>query len=290
MCRNDAVLICFGLMALAGGRLSADPIFSASAAPFSSFGSPCLITFAGGTSSVPIAADISCSDSGSTASGQAHANPGSIGAEAASSNFSNTSLPARGTSDASYADNVIFTSSDPTKTSTVVSMNFVASGKLAEKNDDASVTFTANLNGNTEIAFTVDEGLGVVTCHGIIGNAPACGSVYNLASLTGVNVIVPLDTPVSFSMEISAFALSSDGFVPFDTSASAKFGDTFEFPLSGPVFNLEDGVTANSADSFIVDNRFLPPTAGTPEPGAWPLALAPIVALLWRRRRAAPRS
>jgi len=49
--------------------------------------------------------------------------------------------------------------------------------------------------------------------------------------------------------------------------------DTFGFPTDGPVFDLPDGFTANSASGLIVDNRWVIPTSGpvssVPEPASF---------------------
>ena len=103
---------------------------------------------------------------------------------------------------------------------------------------------------------------------------------------------VPLDVPVSFgfSVSVSVDTLTQDvnGGI---ASAIAEFGHTVSLPIGMPVFDLPEGYTANAPDSFIVNNRFLPPSVDpdptpAPEPGS--LALVGLglgLAGLLRRRR-----
>jgi len=60
-----------------------------------------------------------------------------------------------------------------------------------------------------------------------------------------------------------------------------------EFPLSGPVFDLPAGVTANAPDSFIFDNRFIPPGAvsAVDEPPVALLLVSGLGVLATLRRR-----
>lgn len=65
------------------------------------------------------------------------------------------------------------------------------------------------------------------------------------------------------------------------------FIDTLTFP-SGPVFNLPDGFTVNSADAQIVNNTFVGGSTPVPEPSAFMLLLSgfPIFVLTIRGRNA----
>ena len=81
-------------------------------------------------------------------------------------------------------------------------------------------------------------------------------------------------------------------------SASADFLDPFSFPTDGPVFNFFDvngnplaGVTVDSSDGCIVNNRFLCGGGGAPttvpEPSTWMMLLlsfAGLGSVGWRRR------
>jgi hypothetical protein len=72
------------------------------------------------------------------------------------------------------------------------------------------------------------------------------------------------------------------GITQGQASASADFLDPFSFPTNGPVFNFFDangdpltGVTADSSDGCIVNNRFLCGAGpmSVPEPSSWMLML-----------------
>ncbi len=273
------------VLVLGAAGLQANPVFTANTAPFASSGPPCLVILAGGTSSSPIGAHIECADSNSGASGRASSATGIVGAAGSSFNNSGTSNPARSTADASYADTVVFHSSNPSDTSVVTSINLSASGALAEAHGGASVSFTSILNRTFEMAYTIELSDSGLDCHGTIAGGAPCSSTLTSAGLTGVPILVPLDTPVDFSLAISVFALSSEGFAGFEESARSEFGDTFQLPVGGPVFNLPAGFTANSASSLIVNNQFLPTTSAVPEPSMWPIGVLGVIALAWRGSR-----
>lgn len=68
-------------------------------------------------------------------------------------------------------------------------------------------------------------------------------------------------------------------------SATSDFGNTLNFATGGPVFNLPEGITVNSTDGLIVDNRW----AVIPEPASWMMlgtgAAAWMAGLAMRRKR-----
>ena len=74
-------------------------------------------------------------------------------------------------------------------------------------------------------------------------------------------------------------------------SASGNFANTLSFPLSGPVFDLPPGFTANSLSGLIVNNQWIgaPHVApqGVPEPATLMLlglGVGGLVAASWRKR------
>jgi hypothetical protein len=104
---------------------------------------------------------------------------------------------------------------------------------------------------------------------------------------------------------LSTDALASAAPAPNESgqaSATSDFLDPFSFPTNGPVLNFFDangnpltGVTVDSSDGCIVNNRFLcgagttPPPGGTPvpEPFIWTMLLAGFAGLgytNWRGR------
>lgn len=104
---------------------------------------------------------------------------------------------------------------------------------------------------------------------------------------------------------LSTNALISAASLPSESgqaSAIADFLDPFSFPTNGPVFNFFDasgnplaGVTVDSSDGCIVNNRFLCGAAPTsaPEPSVWTMFLMGLAGLSyrsWRTRKDAHRA
>ena len=68
--------------------------------------------------------------------------------------------------------------------------------------------------------------------------------------------------------------------------AAGNFLNTVSLPLSGPVFNLPPGFTANSASGLIVDNRFVGGPQDVPAPATLALLAVGLVGVAATRRRA----
>ena len=88
----------------------------------------------------------------------------------------------------------------------------------------------------------------------------------------------PSNTPLSLQLTLSTWSgvgmyANNAGSIDGKSLAWNKFGSTFSFATSGPVFNLPTGVTANSASAQIVDNNWLGQsvhlTTVPLPPGAW---------------------
>lgn len=85
------------------------------------------------------------------------------------------------------------------------------------------------------------------------------------AASSGV-VYVHTNTPFQVSMGVQAAGVCSGAISGGDgehvvfivASGLAAFGRTVSFPLTGPVFDLPDGFTANSESGLIVNNQYLP--------------------------------
>ena len=96
------------------------------------------------------------------------------------------------------------------------------------------------------------------------------------------NTVVPLDTAVlvQLRMEVGVSSAATG------SSGSAIFGNSLDFPIGSPLFNLPAGVTVNAPDSQVFDNVFAP-AGPVPEPPRPWLLLAGGAALWLSMRRAA---
>ncbi len=90
--------------------------------------------------------------------------------------------------------------------------------------------------------------------------------------------IVPINTPVSLSVGLGLTVSGAGG---YDTTSDSSASVSLFLPTSGPVFNLPDGFTVNSASLGIVNNTYSP----VPEPEEYAAcAAAGLVGFgLWRR-------
>jgi hypothetical protein len=182
-------------------------------------------------------------------------------------------------------------------------INFGISGKLA------AAAFGAS-QANSDVGLTFDGVvLGTATASTVPGATSATG-IFS-AGVLGVTAHTPMESGLVGGTAIADFLLSTNatasaGPSPTESgqaSAISDFLDPFSFPTNGPVFNFFDangnpltGVTVDSSDGCIVNNRFLcgaattPPAGGTPvpEPSIWTMLLAGLAGLGcagWRVRR-----
>jgi hypothetical protein len=182
-------------------------------------------------------------------------------------------------------------------------INFGISGNLG-------ATAFGNSQANADVGLTYDGVvLGTATASTVSGASSATG-IFS-AGVSGITTHTPLEPGTVGSNAIVDFmlsttALASAGPSPTEkgqASAISDFLDPFSFPTNGPVFNFFDangnpltGVTMNSADGCIVNNRFV--CAGgaggggthAPEPATWTMLLLGFVGLAYagrHRRRGA---
>ncbi len=90
---------------------------------------------------------------------------------------------------------------------------------------------------------------------------------------------------VPFSLEVRLLSrIYAAGFAGevFNSSAMASFGDTLKFVNNGPVFNVPNGYTANSADAGIVGNAYSIPEPSTLALACWASLM---FSFIWLRRQ-----
>jgi hypothetical protein len=96
---------------------------------------------------------------------------------------------------------------------------------------------------------------------------------FNVTVGVPFEVYLELDTQASITANLpSVFGMTAE--------ANTDFSDTLSFALTGPVFNLPAGYTANSAAAGIVNNSFV-----VPEPSSLLLAFFGLAAVVLVRRR-----
>lgn len=183
-------------------------------------------------------------------------------------------------------------------------INFGISGQLAASAFGRS-------NANADVGLTYDGiVIGTATASTVPGASGGTG-IFS-AGVSGITTHTPLQPGIVGGNAIADFMLSTTALASAapapnesgQASAIADFLDPFSFSTNGPVFNFFDangnpltGVTVDSSDGCIVNNRFLcgagttgTPGGGTsvPEPSLWTMLLAGFAGLGytgWRVRR-----
>lgn len=163
-------------------------------------------------------------------------------------------------------------------------------GALALANSQVSI----NLNGNGNFAGSGtyyykahSDGAAEVFSNGILSGWPSANAVTSLPFniLVGVPFTVRLELDTTSQAQHSAQA----GVFPPGSTAEANtdFSNTLTFALSGAVFNLPAGYTANSVEAGIVNNVFI---STVPEPSdAVLVAFSVFTLCAFRRTRRADR-
>jgi hypothetical protein len=129
---------------------------------------------------------------------------------------------------------------------------------------DSTVNMAVSVNGvgvgDGHHEVSVDSSSNTIGTVGLHMLANGIGNIvtpaFNVQSGVPFLVKLELDTQASVTGEFSNIA-------GLTAAANTDFSNTLSFPLEGPVFNLPNGYTANSADAGIVNNSFV-----VPEPGS----------------------
>ena len=271
-CFRTSVLLTVGaglgaaLFATLAPSASAAPLYQALVSHDGSDVSDCTTGQPGGTSSAPIAARTDCLGKGSGGA-LALTSPGHVGAFATGTDFATGGYAT--SASAFESGDVILTGVDPSAPpgTTFISLNLDFGGGLSATLEAAAeVRFEVTLFGNLVIAGTFEDAAGVILCDGHVVGIDSCGSSFH-GPITSEGLLAPLDVP----FQLSLFLAVSAGGTDINTSGTADYSGSLDLPVGRDVFNLVDGVTANSADFNIVDNRFIPSSVAVPEPSTWVL-------------------
>jgi len=238
------------------------PLFTATGGHSSAAG-VCTIADAGGTDSpTPVVFRTTCD----AAAADASASPGALTGSASATNVGNSTLVNFDTT-AILRDEVVFTSTDPSATTASVALNLEFAARLH------AVAFLSGARSDASLTVSPGTVLGFAIQLGDGGSGPIL--FVDEDSFTRINdssgfidpntyeqhvllrtplFAVPLNTPVQLVLDLGAHAGARDSGL-----AAVGFA-TLGLPTGIDVFTLPAGVTANAPGSFLVNNRFVPPT------------------------------
>ena len=187
-------------------------------------------------------------------------------------------------------DDLLISSSGSSPT-VMTSIHFHLSGAqtvgsfLGSEGTSAQTSYVVSVEPLGAFGFFAQGGLGstngdtpqVFTVSGTPIDSPIFGGTFTTAPFSA-----PVNTPfsVTFSLNTTAEVSGSnkDDFILY---ANNDFGSTLSFVTDGPVFDLSEGYTADSASANIADNAF----TFVPEPERGPLAALLTLSGIPRTRR-----
>jgi len=219
------------------------------------------------------------------------ASPGDLSAEVDTQ--ANVGGLAGAAAQVSYSDYFTIVTTDPNAPSTIpVSMNAVVDGFLNAAGPHANSTtyFAVSVLGlHAQYGIVLDTTApSFETCSSPGFSGSLCPANLHTATLTTATFNAPINTAFLVEFDLQINVLAGAG-----STASSEILNSFRLPYSfeDVVFNgLPNDYTVDAPDSFVSNNRFLPPTAATPLPAALPLfasGLGALGLLGWRRRRKA---
>ena len=219
----------------------------------------------------------------------ASASAGHVGGSATAQSFG-SAAGANGQGMGIYSDVFFFHSSNPSQSSTTISLNLSALGSMSIGGPFAvaGVDLQANIIGSLvgELRSSIDT-TGPAQCTSTFSGGAGCaGAVFSGGSVTTQSILVGLNSPVLVQLRLEAgVSAAAPG-----SSSSSQFSNSLDFPIGLALFNLDSGITVDAPDSFVTNNIFAPPGAAgaTPVPAALPLfvtGLGALGALGWRRKK-----
>ena len=263
------------------GPASATPTNTAQA---SSSGSGFCQSEGGGSSAGPISAKIVCGDNTGSGAAIAFAAVGHVGGTARTTEGS-LCCSTGADADASYRDLVVF--SGPAAGLIPVSINLAFAGFVnSTQESSAAVRARAAIGGVLAGSLVAGSHNGIFDVCNSTFFGLVCGPQFTLGAIQSAIVLVAPNLPIDIFLELEA----GSGSFGVGTSASAEFSNSLDFATGSPLFNLPAGYTANSASSFIFDNRFVPPPSAIPEPNVAALCVLGLIAVGAVTRRRALRA
>jgi hypothetical protein len=298
--RGAGIAMLLAAVVLAPGAASAIPILHAAASGFPSFlGAPqvsdCVSIpvavvpagFAG-----PLAAQgQTCGSAHGFTAATAVTQAGHLGVASVAVSLDGDSFAGSG-GHADYFDNVVFTAPGlPAGSVVPMSLNLNFGGVLnSSAGADATAQAVVVITGNAGQLFLVVQSGGVlIRCDDPFIGPSLCNNVIAPGTISTNTVFVTLGVPVGISLQLDV-QTHSIGL----NSANANYANSLDFPTGIDLFNLPAGVTANAPDSFIFNNRYVPPVnaaAAVPEPSSMLLVSSALgLFAMSRRRRTAKES
>ena len=228
---------------------------------------------------VTVTGDIPVNGFGGSDSGTAASSQGHLGTALSLSDSTGVN------STAIFSTDVIFT---PTASSTLttipVALNLGISGSMTHSGFSYHMGWTVLGQIGPAFNFSIGSVIEGDTVEGDISSHSASGISLSSGSetlgggsdtvsgtLTTNPVMVDVGVPVTIALELTLGGFGGG-------SATGDFLHSLDFPLTG-IFTLPDGFTVNDPDMFIVNNNFVTPVAGVPEPSTWVLLLLGFAAL-----------